>query len=220
MPDVRKARVKKEDINYGFDSIFPEKLRKLLDDKKATQDDLAEYAGVSRQSVAQWKDGKTKPDIHYLKRIAEFFDVSADWLIGLAKDPTTDVDLKAISEYTGLDSAAVASLKLFPKYIPIINELLRNIIAEKSVLFNIDMYFKFSKKDFKTDIDDEVYDVYDEAHLIRVANALRKMKDALPMCKALILKRLDCDNCKFYKTRERITEEWRKTGHGHPQTLS
>ena len=79
---MKKARITKQEQNYGYDSIFPTTFRKLLDERGKTQEELADFVGVSRQSIAQWKDGKTKPDILYLTKIAKFFDVSADYLLG------------------------------------------------------------------------------------------------------------------------------------------
>ena len=62
MSDSKKSQTNKENINYGYDSEFPTILRKLLE--KTTQGELAKVCNVSRQSVAQWKNGKTKPDIY------------------------------------------------------------------------------------------------------------------------------------------------------------
>jgi 2-polyprenyl-3-methyl-5-hydroxy-6-metoxy-1,4-benzoquinol methylase len=55
-------------------------LRKL---KGATQLELAEYLGVSFQSVSKWENGVSLPDITHLPRIAEFFSVSVDYILGM-----------------------------------------------------------------------------------------------------------------------------------------
>jgi transcriptional regulator with XRE-family HTH domain len=110
MSEARKKRVKKEDINYSYYSNFPTILRELLEG--TTQDKLAEYCGVARQSVAQWKDGKTKPDIYYLEKIAEFFNCSTDYLIGLTDIKSTDKDIQAIGNYTGLEEKTINTLQL------------------------------------------------------------------------------------------------------------
>lgn len=80
MAAPKKRRTKKADIGYGYDSIFPTQLRKLLDRPGMTQQQLADHLGVSRQSIAQWKDGKTAPEIYYIKEIAEFFGVAYEYL--------------------------------------------------------------------------------------------------------------------------------------------
>lgn len=114
MSDVKKSRTTKEEIDYGYDSQFPTRLRKLLE--KNTQGELAEACNVARQSVAQWKDGKTKPDIYYLGKIADFFNVSTDYLLGRSDVQSTDTDVKMICEYTGLSEYAVDVLHFFNEH--------------------------------------------------------------------------------------------------------
>lgn len=58
-------------------------IRLLRKEKALTQKDLGEVFNVSRDSVSLWELGKCMPDIIMLKRIAEFFDVSADYILGL-----------------------------------------------------------------------------------------------------------------------------------------
>ena len=46
-----------------------------------SQDELAEKIFVSRQSISNWENNKTYPDIHTLLLLAETFSVSLDELI-------------------------------------------------------------------------------------------------------------------------------------------
>lgn len=89
----KKGRKKKE---IGSDLIFAVRLRELLEEKEITQSILATAIGVSRQSVGQWKNGKTVPDILDLQKLAKFFNVSADYLIGI--DKPTEKGYSAMSE--------------------------------------------------------------------------------------------------------------------------
>ena len=47
-----------------------------------TQDELAEFIGVSKASVSKWETAATYPDITLLPRLAAFFNISIDELIG------------------------------------------------------------------------------------------------------------------------------------------
>lgn len=47
-----------------------------------TQDALAEYIGVSKASVSKWETEATYPDITLLPRLAAFFNISIDELMG------------------------------------------------------------------------------------------------------------------------------------------
>lgn len=47
-----------------------------------TQDQLAEYMGVSKAAVSKWETGTTYPDIFMLPRLAAYFDLTIDELMG------------------------------------------------------------------------------------------------------------------------------------------
>jgi len=79
----------------AYNSCFPTRLRILLDRMDETQGKLADAIGVKRQSIGQWKDGTTTPDVISLRKIAEYYDVSADYLIGLKDTPEKTDELLA-----------------------------------------------------------------------------------------------------------------------------
>ena len=108
---ARKARTKKADIQYGYNSKFPSALRELLEETSTTQDMLAAYCNVARQSVAQWKDGKTKPDIYYLELIAEYFQVPTDYLLGRSYNTSRDDFIQEICKRFGLSERSLEWLE-------------------------------------------------------------------------------------------------------------
>ena len=69
--------------------IFVQRLNKLLKENGVTRYRLAKEIGVSNQAVLLWCDGINEPKISYLKSIAEFFEVTADYLIGLEDENGT-----------------------------------------------------------------------------------------------------------------------------------
>ena len=48
-------------------------IKKLRMDRKITQEEVAEYLGISFQAVSKWETGTTMPDITLLPEIAAFF---------------------------------------------------------------------------------------------------------------------------------------------------
>ena len=62
-------------------------------DKGITQDELAEYMGVSKASVSKWETGQSYPDITFLPRLAAYFNISIDELIGYLPQMTAE-DIK------------------------------------------------------------------------------------------------------------------------------
>ena len=64
-------------------NFFGKKLRELRIEKGLSQRKLGELFNVCNQSVSFWETGSREPDLDTLKLIAEFFDVSTDYLLGL-----------------------------------------------------------------------------------------------------------------------------------------
>lgn len=63
--------------------IFSERLQQLRTDSGLTQAQLAKALNTTQRRVSYLEKEKIEPDLQTLFAIAEFFDVSADYLIGL-----------------------------------------------------------------------------------------------------------------------------------------
>ncbi len=62
--------------------MFSDRLRKLREEKGITQFDMAKAINISRTSLSSYELGVRTPDIDVLERIANFFNVSSDYLLG------------------------------------------------------------------------------------------------------------------------------------------
>lgn len=60
-----------------------ENLKKYRAMKNLTQEDVAEYLGVTPQSVSRWERSECYPDITFLPALANIFETSVDLLIGM-----------------------------------------------------------------------------------------------------------------------------------------
>ncbi|HML38524.1 MAG TPA: helix-turn-helix transcriptional regulator [Bacillota bacterium] len=71
-------------------------LRLLREEKKLSQQKLANEFGVAQSQIQNYETGGYQPDIETLKKYADFFDVSVDFLLG-----RTDIRRKpeAVKEY-------------------------------------------------------------------------------------------------------------------------
>lgn len=58
-----------------------EKILALLDENGNEQKDLAHFLGVNAQTISDWKSGKTKSYKRHIDKIAEYFNVSVDYLL-------------------------------------------------------------------------------------------------------------------------------------------
>ncbi|MBQ8082253.1 MAG: helix-turn-helix transcriptional regulator [Clostridia bacterium] len=66
-----------------------DRILELLHERGITQKQLAEAIKVSTGNISDWKAGKAKPSIEVLSRIAEYFGVSIDYLVGRTDVPNT-----------------------------------------------------------------------------------------------------------------------------------
>lgn len=55
---------------------------RLRHEKKLTQEELADFMGVTKASVSKWEKGINTPDLLLLPQLATYFDVTVDELIG------------------------------------------------------------------------------------------------------------------------------------------
>lgn len=93
-------------------STFQARLREQHSKKSRTLDELATIFGATRQTVSKWMTGESVPDIIALAKIAEFYNVSTDYLLGFSNTTSIDVNVKASMEYTGLSEEAVEWLHI------------------------------------------------------------------------------------------------------------
>ncbi len=59
-------------------------------EKGITQEELANFMGVSKASVSKWEKGHSYPDITFLPQLAAYFDISLDELMGYEPQMTVD----------------------------------------------------------------------------------------------------------------------------------
>lgn len=69
-----------------------ENLRTLRAESGVTQKQLADAVGVSQQSINKYENHNIEPDVETLIRIADFFHISVDHLIGHAM-PSTELSV-------------------------------------------------------------------------------------------------------------------------------
>lgn len=65
---------------------FAERLKELRKENQCTQKQLANYLGLTPNSVCEWENSRSEPSIASLSKIAAYFEVSVDFLIGNSDD--------------------------------------------------------------------------------------------------------------------------------------
>ncbi len=70
-------------------SDFPSRLRALREEKDMLQRELAEKLNLSRIAITHYEKGNRFPEWDTLKKIADFFGVTVDYLLGRTNSRTS-----------------------------------------------------------------------------------------------------------------------------------
>ena len=68
-------------------NIFANRLKTLRKSKKCTQLTLADLLGITRTQISDLENGKTSTSIERLCMLADYFEVSVDYLVGRTDFP-------------------------------------------------------------------------------------------------------------------------------------
>jgi len=63
--------------------VFAERFKELREDKKLSHRELAEALGVGNATISYWENGKYEITAENLIKVAKYFNVTTDWLLGL-----------------------------------------------------------------------------------------------------------------------------------------
>lgn len=63
-------------------NLFSVRLKELRLQHGFSQEELSEQIGIKQSSYSDWENGKCKPNYGKLEKIADYFGVSLDWLVG------------------------------------------------------------------------------------------------------------------------------------------
>lgn len=194
------AKVKKNEKVNNYYSYFPKLLRNLLDENQVKQEDIAEYVGVTRQSIAQYKDGITSPDIYTFQKIVEYFQTkqgvnySLDFWLGTSKiNNTTNMN------QLNLSSKAIESLMEYQND-RLLMYCLDNIIINKEFLQKLSAYLVLSNLNniiFNDNFLKDYCELHCSSSLTNDAKAKYQFADIiefLPLFKNKLKKQLNSNN--------------------------
>lgn len=103
-----KGRPPREKNNIT--GVIGERLKILRKKHGYTQATIALSIGGSQSSYSDWENDMQTPSADIFYRLAEFYNVSADYILGRTDIETTSSDIKTVCETTGLSEKAVQSL--------------------------------------------------------------------------------------------------------------
>ncbi len=110
---------------------------------KKSQDVFASELGISRGALSFYENGERTPDAEIIYKICELCNISSDYLLGFTDNSTTDPDLKAFCEYTGLSEKSIDILHLWYEADYEEQSDIKNFLIENNHFRNIAMSFFF-----------------------------------------------------------------------------
>ena len=113
-------------------------IKRLRREQNITQEQLAEYLGITSRAISQWECDRTAPDISQIPALCHIFDVSSDVLLGIDIEKNNEViqnylDKAREKQWAG-DFASEAeilreALHKFPKSYPIMQRLANSLVC-------------------------------------------------------------------------------------------
>ncbi len=80
------------------------RLRDLREDRDLRQIDVAKATRIDQKTLSNYETGKTAPDMYSLIKLADFFNVSIDYLVG-RRDANIENEKELSSELKKINAA-------------------------------------------------------------------------------------------------------------------
>lgn len=69
------------------------RIRELREDRDLRQIDVSNATGIDQRTLSNYETEKTNPDSYAIIKLSDYFNVSADYLLGRSNSKATAVDL-------------------------------------------------------------------------------------------------------------------------------
>lgn len=107
------------------------RLKQLRENRNLSQQYLADVMFTSQTSIYNYENGVVEPTIDMLKRLADFFDVSVDYLIGHSDNPKR----VEITRGYQLNAEEAKHIEMYKQLSPMLKEafntIFKSFISEK-----------------------------------------------------------------------------------------
>lgn len=134
-------------------------LKKYRKEHALSQEELAEKVFVSRQSISNWENDKTYPDIRSLLLLSEVFSVSLDQLVkGDIEIMKKEIDAQKLLKFekdSNIFTVLFAALLVLP--IPLAKFLGWYGIAAYLILFAVGVYYAIRVEKHKKEFDIQTF---------------------------------------------------------------
>ncbi|MCI5869728.1 MAG: helix-turn-helix domain-containing protein [Dorea sp.] len=99
---------------------FASILKSLRTSKAISQPELATRLGISKSAISMYEQGRREPDFDILRKIADFFQVDIDYLLGHSPKPADHFSPTTIAAHLDTSDLTQAELDDVADYIEFI----------------------------------------------------------------------------------------------------
>ena len=136
-----------------------EQIKKYRTEMNISQEELAEKIYVTRQSISNWENGKTYPDIHSLLLLSSLFGISLDQLvkgdIEIMKEEIKKDEIAKMNRYGKIYTIMLIITAI--SAVPLFMWLGVWAFIPWGIIWAISMYFAFKIEKVKKDNDVQTY---------------------------------------------------------------
>ena len=97
-----KLETKENSLDYQVKSNFAKRLKSIRKSKKMTQSDLAKLLDYDRQTISNWENGHTLPNMVVIEKIAVVLEIDYDFLVGLPAFIVSAEDILLLKKIKGM----------------------------------------------------------------------------------------------------------------------
>lgn len=94
-------------------SEIAERLKGLRKTRKLTQEQVAERVGIKRSTISNYEIGRRTPNLHDLKRLAEYYGVGLDYFGVATVDEITEILARAREVFNSSEVSTDAKDELY-----------------------------------------------------------------------------------------------------------
>lgn len=129
-----------------MESISLKHFQSLIDAVGKPREQIAREVEMDASTITKYYNGDRHLSVSAIRKFANYFNVSSDYLLGLSNAPTNDKNLQAICDYTGIDVQNVLRLNL--------------MVEDQGKVNNTKLFENFVKKNIDIedpDLEDRLY---------------------------------------------------------------
>lgn len=127
-------------MKNGFEKeVLEDRLSDLINDSKESQNTIAKRIGVASATLTSYTSGEKCPGASILCKIADYFGVTTDYLLG--RSPSKTYENALIGKDLGLTDRAIKALSKYDAFVPYFTRLLINEMLECDIMDELGLKF-------------------------------------------------------------------------------